>query len=225
MIRFQIPKLFVAGFETLLSISDELIKEMVDFLNSVPVGTGPRTFGNLFFNKFSRENILNTRLASTLYSLGGFILNARNENLSQEELVSSLANSYRDQVQPNLTEDQVKKLESSLLTILSAIEPLRVTFKAFELLAENDRVVRDGHIITDIRILFKQEIVDPTRYGIIKHQLRLQVEEDGQPTDYYFSLSNTDLLKLQGQITRALEKEKLIRSDYEERISFINITE
>lgn len=226
MIRFQIPKPYISGFETLLSIDNEQVGDLVAFLKSVPIGTGPKDFVKLFFNHFTEKNFVNRQLASTLYSLGGFVLNVKSD-VSNDELVSSLINSYKEQEQiKDFSEEKERKFESTLKDILKAIDPLKFTFKAFELLAENERVVRDGHIITDIRLLFKQDIADSLgRYGVVKHQLKLQVEENGEALDYYFTLSNTDLQKLQDQISRALEKEKVIRSDYQPSISFIDITE
>lgn len=223
MIRFQIPRPFLPGFESLISLDNKQIKEIVQFLTSVPVGTGPQTFGSLFIDKFKGRPPFTNNLASTLYSLGSFILNT--EKVSRGELVSSLAQSYNEQTGRKLNEDKVKKLELTLQEAVDASNSLVATFKAFQLLSENESVVRDAHIVTDIRLLFKEEMENQQRHGLVKHQLKLQVEEDGEQTDYYFSITITDLQKMQDQITRALQKEGLIRSDYENSISFISITE
>ena len=224
MIRFQIPPAYLSGFETLLTLQFDQVAQIIQFLQIIPVGTGPKTFGELFDDHFKDQTIINRQLADTLYSLGGFKL-GQDEKISFIEIVDGLTKSFALSSQNVYTEDNLKSLSDNLTKVLEACRQLTITFKAFSLLSANESIFRENQIITDIRLLFNEQLEDNNRHGLVVHQLKLNVEENGEQNDYYFSLTLTDLQKLQDQITRALEKERLIKEDYKNNISFISITE
>lgn len=223
MIRFQIPKAYLPGFESLLSLQSQQVEQIITFLKKIPVGTGPQTFASLFDEEFKNQPGIGRPLAATLYSLGSFKLNA--VKASQREIVEGFTQSFHEQTKNKHSGDELKKFSDILSLFFESNSSLALSFKAFQLLSENESVFRENHIVTDIRLLFKDELNDSNRYGLITHQLKLQAEDSGEQNDYYFSLTIADLHKLQEQITRALEKEKLIRQDYKSSISFITITE
>jgi mRNA-degrading endonuclease YafQ of YafQ-DinJ toxin-antitoxin module len=223
MIRFQIPSSFLPGFESLLTIDNQDIDDIGEFLQLMEVGTGPISFNNKFKDHFVSRAFYKDNFAGFLFSLGSFSIG--DKKFSNTELVDGLASSFNDQREEKLDETQINKLNETLKRLLEKSTNLFASFKAFQLMSENDNVVRDARIITDIRLIFKDELGEGIRYGLVKHQLKLQSETSGDKVDYYFNLTKQDLEKLQEQIKRALEKEIFIRSDYKESISFINITE
>jgi hypothetical protein len=224
MIRFQIPSAYLSGFETLLKLQSDQIDQIIQFLKTIPVGTGPKTFGELFDDYFEDQSAINHQLANTLYSLGSFKL-GQDEKLSFTEIIEGLTHSFASNSQNEYNEDDLKRLSENLTKVLQTGKKLTITFKAFNLLSANESIFRENQIITDIRLLFNEQLEDNDRHGLVIHQLKLNVEENGEQNDYYFSLTITDLQKLQEQITRAIEKERLIKEDYKNNISFINITE
>ena len=223
MLRFQIPKAYLPGFQSFLTLQPAQVEQIVDFLSQVPVGTGPKTFTSLFDETFKKEAALDRRVAASLYSLGSFRF--KNEGTSQQEIVDGFSQSFHEQTAKKYSDDEIKKFSDILSKFFDANDSLSLSFKAFHLLTEKENVFRENHIITDIRLLFKDEIKDPKRYGLVTHQLRLEADDSGEAVQFYFNLTEGDLSKLQQQITRALEKEKLIKNDYADNISFINITE
>lgn len=223
MIRFQIPKAYLPGFETLMTLTNEQVADLTAFLENIQIGTGIQSFGKLFEERFGNEPSFQQGLAGTLYSLGSFRLNPSTIDL--KDRVASLARSFADQVKKDYDEKAIIRLEEVLSRLLDSATNLTITFKAFQLLSENESVFRDNHIITDIRLLFKEELGNKERHGLVTHKLKIQAEDSGDQNDYFFSLTFSDLQKLQEQITRAMDKEKLIREDYKETMSFINITE
>lgn len=224
MVRFQIPKAYLPGFEAILALSLKQVNSIVTFLKTVPVGTGPRTFSELFSTELDKDLNLHPSLPSTIFSLGSFKSN-EGEVLSLESLVKGLVVSFGEQYGKSYLPEQLTQLEQNLLQILSNSQQLSISYKAFNLLAENSRLYREGHVVTDIRLLFKETINEAERHGLILHQLKVESEEGGDNYDYYFSLSHNDLLKLKEQITRAIEKERIIREQYGTIISFIDLTD
>jgi hypothetical protein len=222
MVRFQLPNAYLTGIQKLLTLQIGQVESIVQFLHNVKVGTGPQSFANQYEATFRGQEAFSRQLGGIIYGLSSFRLNQR-ERLSDQEIADGLIESLKNQA-PETTENDQNKLSEYLLRIFSASNALKITFKAFSLLSENESVFRENHIITDIRLLFKDDIVDSARHGLIIHQLKINAEENGQQTDYYFSLTSTDLQKLKDQITRAIEKEKMLLEDYR-NISFITITE
>jgi hypothetical protein len=224
MVRFQIPNAFLRGFEILTLTDPKDLFPLLDFLKRLPIGTGPKTFGDLFEKEFDNHKIFNRQIAATVYSLGGFFLDQYQKN-NFDDLVDGLTHSFEAQSDSKHDPGLLKNLSENLRLILTNSGQLIQTYKAFTLLSEKDTVFRDNHIISDIRLLFKDDLNNTDRHGLIIHQLKIEAEESGEQSDYYFSLTISDLKKLQEQVSRALEKEKLIRDNYENSISFITITE
>jgi hypothetical protein len=229
MVRYQIPKALIAGFEILLSLRPEEVESLVHFLQMIDVGTGPKSFGNQFEIFFKKNETFTPALARTIFGLGHFKLNAL-VKADDEETTIALAQSFTSQSRDfqegtPKTNEAINHLSKTLLAIFRAMKRLTLTFKAFSLMSENDSVYRTNHIITDIRLLFQDDIQDPSRHGLVIHQLKLTAEKDSEQYNYYFSLTLNDLQKLQEQIKRAMEKEEILRQDYKNSISFITITE
>ncbi len=223
MVRFQIPKAFLPGFEILLTLTPTERQSIGDFLRRVPIGTGPQTFVKIFAENIQIKDRNSSDIASTIYSLGSFKQTA--EKFSEEEIIEGLISSFYIQTKRATNEEELPKFKLLFQELFDASTSLNNTFKAFQLLSEQDNVFRIGHIISDIRLLFKDDLKDRNRYGIVKHQLRVEAESDGTQSDYFFSLTRADLEKLKEQILRAIEKEDLIRNDYESSIAFISVTE
>lgn len=225
MPRFQLPNLYLAGFDSMLTLQDAQVEKIADFLKNIPVGTGPQNFAIMAEVGLGEKNAVDPRLIGTLYSLGNFRLSE--DGFSIEELTNAISESYFEQsVNRNiLTQEQRDRFKWILSKFFSVSDNLTVSFKAFQLMAEKENVMRDNRIVTDIRLLFKEELTDTPRQGLVIHQLKIEAEDTGETISHFFSLTSTDLEKLQVQINRALEKENLIRKDYQGLIDFIKITD
>lgn len=224
MVRFQIPPAFLPGFQHLLSFQPDEVEKIVRFLGTIPVGTGPKAFIELFTKATGKTDVNTRELASTIFSLGGLKF-AIGEREGFDELVNELSSALQEQTKNPLSPDEAGRLQGYLHQILSGASQLFFTYKAFDLLAENSRVYRDAHVVTDMRPLFKADLSNPERHALILHQLKIEAEVNRKETHFYFSLSHADLLKLKDQIDRAVEKERLIRENYQQAIQFIEITE
>jgi hypothetical protein len=220
MLTIQIPKSFLAGFQVIASMSTEEVKKITIFLEQVPVGMGSVSFGKSFDAKFAAYS--GTAVSDTIYSLASF--NTATNSTSFTELAEVLKNSFV--AQTNLAEEKVSlQLKDNLLTILNSTENLSATFKAFGLQSENSRTFKECRVVTDIRLLFNDELTNKDRKALLVHRLKLKTEENDEEKEYFFSMDTTDLLKLKEQIERAEEKDRLIREQYGDTISFITITE
>lgn len=221
MISIQIPKLFLPGFQTIAEISSEQAGQIGDFLQQVPIGTGGKTFEKLFHEKFT--DLANTSLAPAIFSLGAFTTSELN-NLPFNDLVEVLTQSYAEQIEIN-DDSELQKLKSNLGSILSKIESLSISYKVFGLQSENSRTFKSCRIVSDIRLVFNEDIYDRQRNALIVHRLKINSVENNETKQYFFSLDTTDLKKLKEQIERAEQKDKMIKEQYKELISFITVTD
>lgn len=218
MADIQIPELYLPGFISLAKLSLVEIKEIVGFVSSVPVGTGGNTFQQMFNQTF--VNHADSVLAQTIYSLGSF--NATElKDLDKEQLASQIVRAYIE----DAGDEKSENLQQNITLILGALGNINSTYKASSLLAENNSNYLSSHIVSDIRLVFNDEIHNTNRNAIVIHHLKINVEENNQRKEYYFSLESSDLLKLKEQIERAEQKDKLIREQYNKVISFIDITD
>jgi mRNA-degrading endonuclease YafQ of YafQ-DinJ toxin-antitoxin module len=220
MLTIQIPKSFLSGFQAIAVMPPEQLQELVVFLQQVPVGMGSATFGKSLDAKFATYS--DTALSDAIYSLASF--NTATNRTPITELAEALKNSFV--VQTNLAEEKVVlQLKDNLVTILNSIENLSATFKAFGLQSENSRTFKECRVVTDIRLLFNDDISSKERKALLVHRLKVKTEENNEEKEYFFSLDTTDLSKLKEQLERAEKKDRLIREQYGDAISFITITE
>ncbi len=71
-------------------------------------------------------------------------------------------------------------------------------------------------MITDVRLIFNEDINDKERYSIILHRLHINFRKNKKPDDIYLTMDLNDLQDLRDIIDRAIRKEEVIREDYEQ---------
>jgi hypothetical protein len=221
----RIPSEHLQAFKVLISLSPDQVNQLASFVEQLPLGIGPTSYGNAFFETFGQSEIpALVSLANMLYSFGALLAEDDNRT-SIEGLVEAVVLSFQRLEEEERSEEEIETLKIYITGLFEHMQGLKTTFKSFYLMSANERVYRESRICTDVRLLFQDDITDTRRQGLVTHQLKLNVEEDGAQSDYYFSLSGADLIKLKDQVERALEKERLIKQDYEATVDFINITD
>lgn len=213
----RIPEEFISGFEILIELSLQEVMEIADYLEEIPAGTGPKEFNENLSTKFDNSDL--SQLSPTIYSLGSILLNF---SKPKEELATLLKKSLEESLEKELNEE----LKEKILLILNKGENLKYTFKAFDLVSDNDSTYRSGKIYSDIRLLFDETIKTnrESRKAVIIHNLKVEISKDSGNESHFISLDSKDLIKLKEIVTRAISKEEQIRSDYS-NIDFIEITD
>lgn len=219
MAKYQIPENHIEGFEALSKLSFDQVKHLSSILCELPVGTGPKNFQEKLVAKapFKGTRII----ANVLFSLGG-LLTSEEESIGQ--LAKDLTSSYNESRHEALSKVEETELEEKLKTIFSDCKNLKLTFKALTLQGDNDQIYRDARILSDIRLVFDENIEESNRNAVIIHRLKIEYTQGSDRKVFYTSLDALDLKKLKEQVERALEKEKLIKSSYP-NISFIEVSE
>ena len=203
-----------------MSLNKSQVTQIQKFLENISIEIGPKDFYNSFRKILKRDNI--ESLASTIYSFGSMLTLSEEDGI--ETITNDLVNSYIDQAKDKLGDNEVERFKENLFRILSKGQNLKYAFKALNLQSEHERVFKELRIVTDIRFVFKDDILEKDRRALIIHQLRINYQKNDNSEDFFVNLDINDLKKIKSQVDRAIEKEKLLRSDIHQ-ISFINISE
>ena len=129
-----------------------------------------------------------------------------------------------------ISEQDLPIFQEKLSVILKNCNSIRQTIRAITLNRDNEEIFKEAKIISDIRLIFQNDIKEKNRDALIIHRLRklitYRIDDEIQHQNvHFFTLDSADLIKLKEQIERALEKEKQIISSYENIISFIELKE
>ena len=219
MPRIKIPDLALPGFEAIAQLNEEQSQKFSQFLNSLPVGSKMEDINNYLFSEL---NVTDSR--SIVQTLVSFRELLEADNVDFEELSSSLVNSYKETKNEG-REEEAYFLKRNLQLIFSNSKNLKLTLKAKQLSTEDSFIYSDSKIITDIRLVFNDEIEDEKRNAIVIHKLHLEYYQNKEIQDIFLTLDLSELKKLKDNIDRAIKKEDVIKKDYESIIHFINATD
>lgn len=220
MAKIQIPKQFLDGFKELYKIDENDFQRLIESLKLVPVGLGPNTFLKTLKSKL--DSPWTSSVAMTIFSLGNLL---ESQDFGIEELAQELTLSYCDGLNIHLSDEDKKKYSARNLALLNNLGSLKLSIKALNILTENENNYIESHIISDIRLVFQEELDHKERNAVILHQLKFEFRKSGEMSQFFIALDNSDLKKLKKQIERALIKEELMKKDYSDSISFIDITD
>jgi hypothetical protein len=106
---------------------------------------------------------------------------------------------------------ELKKLAARRISDYLNSKALFLTGKAIELAMSYDAVYADCRIISDFRPLFSEGTDPSPVYGVITHNLAIEVHGDAGHEKHYFALNSTDLDDLRTAIERALKKDQKLR--------------
>lgn len=184
-------------------------------MQSFTVGGSAREFQVLLEDiKFVTDPNL---LSQTLFSFGELLLNADGKLTS---LAKDLGVAYAQGISEKSIEEK-ERLEQNLLILFKHAANLKQTFKAFQVLLDNKSVYRQSKVLTDIRMIFNDDLEQDPKEGLIIHQLKIEQVINNAPKETFISLTNNDLLDLEKQLKRAKEKERQLKKIYSE-LNFIN---
>lgn len=220
MSKITIPPRALQGFIEIASLTSEQAEKVSTFLRQMQVGT---KFNEINEYLYSSLNIKTSRSIVNTFSTFGEILEPTEINFEDltNNLIESVVELTKKDKDKELDEDKLKALKRNLLLIFENSKNLKLTLKAFKLEFENDNLYSDARIISDIRLIFNDELEDTKRNGIILHRLHINFKKKRVDDEMFFTLDLKDLKNLKEDIDRAIKKEEIIKSDYNKNINFI----
>jgi len=94
---------------------------------------------------------------------------------------------------------------------LISLPNIRHMAKVSILRSAAERLVHTTRILTDVRPIFDDDADDGPAGAVIMHQLEMSVWTEGRHLEMYFALDEDDLVKLQSDVRRALDKGKTLQ--------------
>jgi len=208
MPQFNIPKRFLPGFESIASeLSDSQFEAIINAIDKLEEGFNEEQFTDAIGKSIDKAPSYSA-IATTIYSIGNVQLHDKFNSVEfVKDITNQLSNSLEISFDQNIFRHRIDVLTKSIYR-------LKKTFKAALLCVQNENTISSSQIITDIRLIFDDQISSPNRLGVINHQLKLEFHYGDSISTKYFTFDKNDLITLRSLIDRAIEKDSLIRSDY-----------
>lgn len=223
MPSINIPNLALPGFAALSKLPKETGQELAKFLKDSQVGIKMELI-DAYLQKLGVEADQSRAIVQTIVSFRGLL----EEATDLDEIAKSLTTSYKQRIKGPLynssekfdPEDEEILIEN-LKQIFKNSKSLKLTLKANRLLSEDCAVYSSGSIITDIRVVFDDDLSEQKRNAVVVHRLNLEYSSPNKSNNFFIALTNEDLKNLKAVIDRALQKEEAIVKDYDKTIHFI----
>lgn len=219
MTKFQIPDAYLTGFTELSKLTTNEAEEISKLLNKAPIGGSIEDYQNIFKETNISVNI--QEVLETIFSLGSLLMDKK-AGSDIVELASDLTSAYIEKKLEKIPDNVAEKLRQNLVTIFQNADNLKKSYKVFRLLSENAHIYRDSRIMTDVRLLFEDEVEIAPHCGVVLHQLKIEYLENEKPKSFFVCLDNEDVLKLIENLQRALKKEESIKANQAD-IKFITL--
>lgn len=217
MSKFTIPDNHLIGFDLINSIDDDQTNVIINVLSELPEGANSKDTIQILEGKLQLHKDEINKITNTIFS----ILNLHiNQEIETEEFVDELIRAY-EEVKENL--NSTKKLKTNLTKFLTSETNAKQVLKASSIIQENEKVYRESRIISDIRLVFDEELEQTHKTAVVIHRLKIEFTESSDYKENYFALDSADLLKLKNVVDRAIEKDKVITKGNYKDINFIDV--
>ena len=216
MATIRIPENVFPGFKVITSLKENQINQIVTYLNSMPVGKKYDEVAD-DFDGILGENSGN-ELFKTILSFSELV---DEDEENHQDVVNNLVGSFIDLSKNTLDSTKKERLKINLLKIFNNYEVIDKTVKTKQLSYNNENNLSDFKLLTDIRIVFDNDIKNKERIGIVIHKLNIEYNKNNNEKEIHLALDINDLKKLKSKIDNAIEKDQIIREDYKEVLKYI----
>ncbi len=216
MSRISIPTPVLPGIKYISGLDDANITKLVNYIALLPIEIEFSTVAEELDTLLDIQTGRN--LLQTIMSFNSLIENNDEEN---KKVAERLTNSYIDLSGDELSEKDKIVLINNLYLILSNFNSVKQIIDAREIYSSNENNLSDLSMITDLRLIFKDNIEDKDRSAIIIHKLNLEYSNSNDFKELYLTLDIKDLNKLKVLIENAIQKDQILRDDYKDVLNFI----
>ena len=212
MAIFRIPPIYKHGFELLIGLSESSRKKLLNQIQeSSELVDTDKLAAKITISKLKENDVKQ-------------ILDAISSMFIYKESTEYSTDQFASELKDALYETKIKQLEpdkefvSFIRELLNLTDiPFYLNAKAEHLTHENNYVILESRIFTDIRPIFTEDIDCKLRGYVILHNLKLEYSEGSDYKEAFFTLDKDDLEKLKENINRAETKEKVIREEIKEK--------
>lgn len=209
---FKVPEQYLNGLEKLAILDDKVIKNLLQSIETVPLTFDLQKIVSFAETKYGVEADSAAEIVDFIVSLYFY---ARNENIDCDTIVDAICENLKEDSPTNLSARYIAKLKNRLLKFLSISSFLEIVYQASNLLPENENILTDSRLLTDVRPIFKEEISNGISGSLISHVLRLQYENINGSQEIFLSLSSSNIEQLIEELQQSLTKELTLQKTFE----------
>lgn len=215
MANISVPSEVFQGFKIISELNETQIKSLADYLTSL---SSDSDFVKVTNELNSLLNIKNGKvLLQTFMSFSSLI----EGDYELDTLAKDLADSYLELSGEFFSSKRKNSLINNLNIILANFNSILEILDTRKAYIENENNLRESNIHTDVRLIFKNDIDDKNRNGIIFHKLHLEYVKEDNFKELYLTLDLNDLNRLKSDIDKAIQKDQILRDNYKEMINFL----
>lgn len=214
MAEILIPKEVVQGFDSIIKLSKKSVEQISQYLYNIEISTDPNA---IFYSldTFIRTELKIKNSTEIVQTIASFI-NLLDEN-TYTKVAENISNSFKELHSPEITTKDFLSLRNNLEQLLKSCEKLVLSIKSNRLLIrENSKTYQKSKVVSDIRLVFNKDISDKSRRAILVHNLHITYKSNNKNKNFFIALDLKDLNSIKEEIDRAIKKDKIIKSDYQD---------
>ena len=208
MRAYSIPDIYIPGFNNIIKFSTGELKSFAEVIRSLKVGEDLESILNKskgFLPSFSDEDVYNI-IRSLVSVVDIFESSGRNIPVFTDRFSESYLSSN-----PSATNEDSIALKRNLSILLEAFDSIRITSKAQNIILENKNNFKEARVVTDIRLVFDENLEDNKKFAVIIHNLKIDFARISKSDEFFVAMDLSDLKKMKVVIDRAIEKDRIIR--------------
>lgn len=215
MARIGIPRPVFPGIKIISELNQEDMQKLTGYISNLPIEI---EFETVVQELDSLLKVSGHRLLQTILSFKDLV---NNFDENSRVIAENLVESFIEYSKEDLDSEKKKTLENNLYQILSNFDSVNDIMDAREITTSNENNFSDGSVITDLRLIFKENSEEKNRATAILHKLHIEYNNGTNLKELYLTLDIKDLNKLKVQIEKAIQKDQIIREDYKDVLNFL----
>lgn len=204
--KLQIPERYISGLSLLASMSDDSFEQILNALKRA-LSTFVTKRELSAWITLEAPTISPDDIEKIIDALASFYRVRVRSDVPITKLVEDIASDIR-QSSPDLTTENAKLFEGRLSALLVLDSLNVVEVKAKELQMEDERLLVEAKIFTDLRPVFGEKISGLPAAMVITQSLKLTFYESpvGSPKEIYIAMDSKDIKDMKATLERAEEK-------------------
>jgi hypothetical protein len=210
MTTYIIPKVYIPGFENIAKLDDDELRLFAKIISDMEVGENPENIVINASNKlpsFSEDAIRD--MVRSLVSLVDIFETAGRDI---EIFTTGFAESYILS-NPKASREDVVVIKKNLSSLLEKYDSIRITSKIRDVIFENQNNLKHTRIVSDIRLVFDENLENEKKYSVVVHSLKLEYTSGEESKEFFVAMDLSDLKKMKDVLERAIEKDRIIREN------------
>lgn len=209
---FEVPEQYLNGLEKLAILDDKVIKNIFQSIEAVPPAFDLQKIASFAGSNYGVDVEDASAILNFIAALYFYI---RNEDISSDIIIDVICENLKKDVPIKLAPKYIPKLKTRLSRLLGISSFLEIIYQASDLLPENQNILVDTRLLTDIKPIFKEDISGGISASLISHTLRLQYENINGIQEIFVSISSSNIEQLIEELQESLTKESALQEIFD----------